>query len=115
MKQEKIATASPMQLSPQCECRANRTERKSGDRLVLEGGTCKPLVTREPVAPWVPTVGAFVWVDNGWGQRIRARVACVPKGGGLHSFGVRFLAYETTGPLHWLAMGTRGVLWGEGV
>ena len=115
MKQDQIATASPVSQGQQDGCRGTVSERKSGARLVVESSACKQIVHREYRAPWVPRKGVFISVENGWGQHVRAEVMVVPSGPQpLHSFGVRLFAHQQDGPWHWVSMATRGVLWWEG-
>lgn len=114
MKQDRIVTASPIGVDRSVVCRANASEPKR-ERIVLQGRSgCAPVVVREYMPPWCPVVGAFVSVENGWGQRVRAEVMSVPSGpaGSVTHFGVRLFAYQQA-PWLWLALATRWILWRE--
>ena len=52
-----------------------------------------------------PRVGAFVWVENGWGQRTRGKICCVTPG----EIGISF--HATGGPFFWAKLADRGVSW----
>jgi hypothetical protein len=52
-----------------------------------------------------PRVGAFVWVENGWGQRTRGKICCVTPG----EIGLSF--HATGGPFFWAKLSERGTSW----
>lgn len=71
------------------------------DRVISGGVGRGPI----PTVGKEPCVGAFLWVENGWGQRTRGKIRCVTPG----EIGISF--HATGGPFFWVKLSERGTSW----
>jgi hypothetical protein len=74
---------------------------------VIQSLACKATVAREPI--WRPIKGAFVIVNAGWGQSVRAQIMIAPPGPGVVQFAVRFASWQAP-PWTWLNLDSLGVI-----